>query len=58
LEEAVDLSSDRLPMNEVADGRSHWPSGHKAWVCGRLLAGIADSNLSRRMDVCGDFCVL
>jgi len=24
-----------------------WPRGLKAWLCGRLLAGIAGSNLSR-----------
>jgi hypothetical protein len=32
---------------EIAD-----PSGRAAWVCGRSLAGIVDSNSDAGMDVC------
>jgi len=30
----------------------------KAWVSGRLLAGIVSSNPTRDVDVCGECCVL
>jgi hypothetical protein len=30
----------------------------KAWVCGRLLAAIAGSNLTGSMNVCHECCVL
>ena len=29
-----------------------------AWVCGRLLAGNASSNLAEGMDICCDCCVV
>jgi len=41
-------------VTSVFQLQTHWAEMRmfKAWVCSRLLAGIADSNPARSMDVC------
>jgi hypothetical protein len=43
-------------LNLIWQVRTQWPPGIKAWVCGRSLADVADSNPAGVMDVCCVFC--
>ena len=41
-----------IRRHQMTYGRSQWPSGHKARVCGWSLTGIAGLNPAGGMDVC------
>jgi hypothetical protein len=46
------LTLNTIFLSVILSGPIPVAARSKAWVCGRLLAGIVGSNLARGMDVC------